>query len=157
MRGGCRIPVETLVAQGLRKMNPFCIPFSIHNMAGALLAMDLGFMGPNYPINTACATGNYCILSCGASLLPNPTLSPTPVTQAWTDPYATLHRHCHELMPHGRQPAPASACFTELLAAEASCVSNTNCSHKTVAPSVADLSLLLCTERRSTLSGEMRT
>lgn len=45
-------------------MNPFCIPFSIHNMGGALLAMDLGFMGPNYPINTACATGNYCLLKC---------------------------------------------------------------------------------------------
>ena len=29
---------------------------------GAMLAMDLGFMGPNYPISTACATGNYCIL-----------------------------------------------------------------------------------------------
>ena len=47
-------------------MNPFCIPFAIHNMGGALLAMDLGFMGPNYPINTACATGNYCILSCAS-------------------------------------------------------------------------------------------
>ncbi len=45
-------------------MNPFCIPFSIHNMGGALLAMDLGFMGPNYPINTACATGNYCLIKC---------------------------------------------------------------------------------------------
>ena len=29
-----------------------------------MLAMDLGFMGPNYPISTACATGNYCILRC---------------------------------------------------------------------------------------------
>ena len=47
-------------------MNPFCIPFSILNMGGALLAMDLGFMGPNYPINTACATGNYCLLKCAA-------------------------------------------------------------------------------------------
>lgn len=44
-------------------MNPFCIPFAITNMAGALLAMDIGFMGPNYAINTACATGNYCITS----------------------------------------------------------------------------------------------
>ena len=43
-------------------MNPFCIPFAINNMGGALLAMDLGFMGPNYSISTACATGNYCIL-----------------------------------------------------------------------------------------------
>lgn len=42
-------------------MNPFCIPFAITNMSGALLAMDIGFMGPNYAINTACATGNYCI------------------------------------------------------------------------------------------------
>lgn len=33
-------------------MNPFCIPFAITNMSGALLAMDLGFMGPNYAINT---------------------------------------------------------------------------------------------------------
>lgn len=56
-------------AQGHRKMNPFCIPFSILNMGGALLAMDLGFMGPNYPINTACATGNYCLLKCAVSCL----------------------------------------------------------------------------------------
>ena len=48
--------------QGHRRMNPFCIPFAITNMSGALLAMDLGFMGPNYSISTACATGNYCIL-----------------------------------------------------------------------------------------------
>lgn len=27
-----------------------------------MLAMDLGFMGPNYPIATACATGNFCIM-----------------------------------------------------------------------------------------------
>jgi 3-oxoacyl-[acyl-carrier-protein] synthase II len=46
---------------GYRKMNPFCIPFAINNMGGAMLAMDVGFMGPNYSISTACATGNYCI------------------------------------------------------------------------------------------------
>jgi len=46
---------------GYRKMNPFCIPFAINNMGGAMLAMDLNFMGPNYSISTACATGNYCI------------------------------------------------------------------------------------------------
>mmetsp|Transcript_7932 Transcript_7932/g.23402 ORF Transcript_7932/g.23402 Transcript_7932/m.23402 type:complete len:485 (+) Transcript_7932:240-1694(+) len=55
--------ITALHTQGHRKMNPFCIPFSIINMGGALLAMDLGFMGPNYPINTACATGNYCLLN----------------------------------------------------------------------------------------------
>ncbi|KAJ0628929.1 putative transferase [Helianthus annuus] len=36
-----------------KKMNPFCVPF----------AMDLGWMGPNYSISTACATSNYCILN----------------------------------------------------------------------------------------------
>jgi 3-oxoacyl-[acyl-carrier-protein] synthase II len=45
-------------------MNPFCIPFAINNMGGAMLAMDVGFMGPNYSISTACATGNYCIHTC---------------------------------------------------------------------------------------------
>lgn len=48
-------------AAGHRKMNPFCIPFSITNMGGAMLAMETGFMGPNYSLSTACATGNYCI------------------------------------------------------------------------------------------------
>lgn len=28
-----------------------------------MLAIDLGFMGPNYSISTACATGNYCIMT----------------------------------------------------------------------------------------------
>lgn len=57
------VAVEALEKGGHRKMNPFCIPFAISNMGGAMLAMDLGFMGPNYSISTACATGNYCILS----------------------------------------------------------------------------------------------
>ncbi|CAG9461682.1 unnamed protein product [Pedinophyceae sp. YPF-701] len=55
--------VEAQNTRGFRKMNPFCIPFAIINMPGAMLAMDTGLMGPNYPINTACATGNYCILN----------------------------------------------------------------------------------------------
>ncbi|MEW5304489.1 MAG: hypothetical protein WDW36_007099 [Sanguina aurantia] len=55
--------VEALAKSGHRKMNPFCIPFAITNMGGAMLAMDTGFMGPNYSISTACATGNYCIMS----------------------------------------------------------------------------------------------
>lgn len=52
---------QALIQQGYKKMNPFCIPFAITNMGPALLAMDVGFMGPNYSISTACATGNYCI------------------------------------------------------------------------------------------------
>ena len=54
---------ENLFTQGHRKMNPFCIPFAITNMGSALTAMDLGFMGPNYSISSACASGNFCILN----------------------------------------------------------------------------------------------
>lgn len=53
--------VETLLTKGFKRLTPFFVPFIITNMGGALLAMDLGFMGPNYSISTACATSNYCI------------------------------------------------------------------------------------------------
>ncbi|KAJ8553232.1 hypothetical protein K7X08_023910 [Anisodus acutangulus] len=46
-----------------RKMNPFCVPFATTNMGAAMLAIDLGWMGPSYSISTACATSNFCILS----------------------------------------------------------------------------------------------
>uniref|UniRef100_A0A7S1ETK1 3-oxoacyl-[acyl-carrier-protein] synthase I, chloroplastic n=1 Tax=Timspurckia oligopyrenoides TaxID=708627 RepID=A0A7S1ETK1_9RHOD len=53
--------VEKLLAKGPKGMSPFFIPYSITNMGSALLAIDVGFMGPNYSISTACATGNYAI------------------------------------------------------------------------------------------------
>ena len=61
--GGMQVYADAVSALniGPRKMSPFCIPFSITNMGSSLLAIDLGYMGPNYPINTACATGNYTI------------------------------------------------------------------------------------------------
>ncbi|PPS00212.1 hypothetical protein GOBAR_AA20448 [Gossypium barbadense] len=46
-----------------KKMNHFCVPFATTNMGSAMLAMDLGWMGPNYSISTACATSNFCILN----------------------------------------------------------------------------------------------
>uniref|UniRef100_A0A8F9R5F1 beta-ketoacyl-[acyl-carrier-protein] synthase I n=1 Tax=Delphinium elatum TaxID=46247 RepID=A0A8F9R5F1_9MAGN len=46
-----------------KKVNPFCVPFATTNMGSAILAMDLGWMGPNYSISTACATSNFCILN----------------------------------------------------------------------------------------------
>jgi 3-oxoacyl-[acyl-carrier-protein] synthase II len=55
--------VETLMKQGHRRLTPFFVPYIITNMGSALLAMDLGFMGPNYSISTACATSNYCIIA----------------------------------------------------------------------------------------------
>jgi 3-oxoacyl-[acyl-carrier-protein] synthase II len=55
--------VQTLVEKGPRKVSPFFVPFILTNMCGALLGMDIGFMGPNYSISTACATANNSIIS----------------------------------------------------------------------------------------------
>ncbi|GMN43295.1 hypothetical protein TIFTF001_012499 [Ficus carica] len=52
--------VQALIERGHRKITPFFIPYAITNMGSALLGIDLGFMGPNYSISTACATSNYC-------------------------------------------------------------------------------------------------
>uniref|UniRef100_Q94G70 3-oxoacyl-[acyl-carrier-protein] synthase n=1 Tax=Coriandrum sativum TaxID=4047 RepID=Q94G70_CORSA len=51
--------VENLITKGYKKISPFFIPYTITNMGSALLAIDLGFMGPNYSIVAACATSNY--------------------------------------------------------------------------------------------------
>ena len=61
--------VETLLAKGFKRITPFFVPFIITNMGGALLAIDIGFMGPNYSISTACATANYCIYSAAEHIL----------------------------------------------------------------------------------------
>ncbi|XP_077252239.1 3-oxoacyl-[acyl-carrier-protein] synthase I, chloroplastic-like [Tasmannia lanceolata] len=52
--------VQALIERGHRKITPFFIPYAITNMGSALLAIEIGFMGPNYSISTACATSNYC-------------------------------------------------------------------------------------------------
>ncbi len=52
---------NTLMQKNFRRLTPFFVPYIITNMGGALLAIDLGFKGPNYSISTACATSNYCI------------------------------------------------------------------------------------------------
>jgi len=55
--------VKSLVEKGHKKISPFFIPYAITNMGGALLAIDTGFMGPNYSISTACATANYAFVA----------------------------------------------------------------------------------------------
>jgi 3-oxoacyl-[acyl-carrier-protein] synthase II len=62
--GGMSIFYEgalTVANKGYKRLTPFFVPYIITNMGGALLAMELGFMGPNYSISTACATANYSI------------------------------------------------------------------------------------------------
>lgn len=53
--------VETILSKGFKRLTPFFVPYIITNMGGALLAIDTGFMGPNFSISTACATSNFCI------------------------------------------------------------------------------------------------
>ncbi|XP_057996562.1 3-oxoacyl-[acyl-carrier-protein] synthase I, chloroplastic-like [Hevea brasiliensis] len=52
--------VHVLKEKGHRKLSPFFVPCAITNTGSASLAMEIGFMGPNYSISTACATSNYC-------------------------------------------------------------------------------------------------
>jgi 3-oxoacyl-[acyl-carrier-protein] synthase II len=53
--------VDVVLNKGYKRLTPFFVPYIITNMAGALLAIDLGFRGPNFSISTACATSNNCI------------------------------------------------------------------------------------------------
>ena len=53
--------VETVLKKSFKRLTPFFVPYIITNMGGALLAIDIGFKGPNFSISTACATSNYCI------------------------------------------------------------------------------------------------
>uniref|UniRef100_A0A7N2N6F5 beta-ketoacyl-[acyl-carrier-protein] synthase I n=1 Tax=Quercus lobata TaxID=97700 RepID=A0A7N2N6F5_QUELO len=63
--GGMKVFNDVIEALRIsyKKMNPFCTPFATTNMGSAMLAMDLGWMGPNYSISTACATSNFCIMN----------------------------------------------------------------------------------------------
>ena len=54
---------DTLLNKGFQRITPFFVPYIITNIGGALLAQDVGFMGPNYSVSTACATANYAIIN----------------------------------------------------------------------------------------------
>jgi 3-oxoacyl-[acyl-carrier-protein] synthase II len=55
--------VKTYLEKGCRRVSPFLIPFILTDMSSALLAQELGYMGPNYSISTACATSNYSVMA----------------------------------------------------------------------------------------------
>ncbi|HSX37509.1 MAG TPA: beta-ketoacyl-ACP synthase II [Chlamydiales bacterium] len=61
--------VETILTKSYRRLTPFFVPYIITNMAGALLAIDVGFQGPNFSISTACATSNNCIHAAAEQIL----------------------------------------------------------------------------------------
>ncbi len=69
--GGMRVfsdGVQALLEKGHNHITPFFVPYIITNMAGAMLAIDLGFRGPNYSISAACATGSFSIHAAAAHI-----------------------------------------------------------------------------------------
>lgn len=54
--------IGTIREKTYRRLTPFFVPYIITNMAGAIVAIETGFMGPAYSTSTACATSNYTIL-----------------------------------------------------------------------------------------------
>lgn len=49
--------------KGPGRVSPFLIPYIITDTSSALLAQEMGYMGPNYSVSTACATSNYSIIA----------------------------------------------------------------------------------------------
>lgn len=58
----------TVSQKGFKRLTPFFVPFIITNMGGAILGIDLGFMGPNHSISTACATASHSIIAAAEQL-----------------------------------------------------------------------------------------
>ena len=53
--------MTTLIERGPRRVSPFMIPSLIANIAGGIIAIDLGANGPNYSPVSACASGSHAI------------------------------------------------------------------------------------------------
>jgi 3-oxoacyl-[acyl-carrier-protein] synthase II len=64
--GGIKIFQEEITnytnGDGTPKFNPFFIPKMIIDIAPGHISMKYGFMGPNYSVVSACATGNHAII-----------------------------------------------------------------------------------------------
>ena len=52
--------MTTLIERGPRRVSPFMIPSLIANIAGGIIAIDLGATGPNFSTVSACASS--CLL-----------------------------------------------------------------------------------------------
>jgi 3-oxoacyl-[acyl-carrier-protein] synthase II len=64
--GGIEVFTENaaaLASKGPKRVSPFFIPMSITNMASGMVAMRLGWRGPNWSVSSACATGNHAFAS----------------------------------------------------------------------------------------------
>ncbi len=50
-----------LESKGPKRVSPFFIPMAITNMGSGMVAIRLGWRGPNWSVSSACATGNHAI------------------------------------------------------------------------------------------------
>jgi len=102
--------VHTYYNRGPTKVSPFFIPYIIPNMPSAMLAMDVGFMGPNYSVSTACATANYCYhLAARHIRNGDADLMLVGGTEAPVNPIALAGFHaCRALSTSNEDPAAAS-------------------------------------------------
>ena len=53
--------MTTLIERGPRRVSPFMIPSLIANIAGGIIAIDIGANGPNFSPVSACASGSHAI------------------------------------------------------------------------------------------------
>jgi len=52
---------KTMLEKGPKRVSPFLIPMSIHNMVSGLVSIKTGFRGPSFATVSACATSNHAI------------------------------------------------------------------------------------------------
>ncbi|MCS7231421.1 MAG: beta-ketoacyl-ACP synthase II [Elusimicrobiota bacterium] len=53
--------MKVLLTKGHSKISPFLIPMEIINIAAGEIAIQYGFLGPNYGVTSACASSNHAI------------------------------------------------------------------------------------------------
>ncbi len=51
------------VTKGPKRVSPFFVPMSITNMASGMVAIRLGWRGPNWSVTSACSSGNHAIIT----------------------------------------------------------------------------------------------
>ncbi len=64
--GGIEVFTENagaLVTKGPKRVSPFFVPMAITNMGAGMVAIRLGWRGPNFCVTSACATGNHALMT----------------------------------------------------------------------------------------------
>lgn len=59
--GTLYLGIQRFIARGQKGVSPLMVPMMLPDAAAGKVSIDFGIRGPNWSINTACATGNNCI------------------------------------------------------------------------------------------------